>query len=99
MAAATIRNFEMEKLPLVILIAKLRGNLEIFQVTDFLYVDPEPDFSCADYPDSKAVQKQYNTVSEGLHLRAIFPGVDHGTLTGTCILVTCEMVLCGPGRP
>ncbi len=32
-AAATIRNFEMEKLPLVILIAKLRGNLEIFQVT------------------------------------------------------------------
>jgi len=31
-AAATIRNFEMEKLPLVILIAKLRGNLEIFQV-------------------------------------------------------------------
>ena len=39
MAAATIRNFEMEKLPLVILIAKLRGNLEIFQVTDFLYVE------------------------------------------------------------
>ena len=31
-ASSTVRNFGIEKLPLVILIAKLRGNMEIFQV-------------------------------------------------------------------
>merc|ERR550519_139783 len=31
-ASSTIRNFSIEKLPLVILVAKLKGNLEIFQV-------------------------------------------------------------------
>ena len=31
-AASTVRNFGVERLPLVILIAKLRGNMEIFQV-------------------------------------------------------------------
>jgi len=31
-ASSTIKNFSIEKLPLVILIAKLKGNLEIFQV-------------------------------------------------------------------
>jgi len=31
-AANTLRNFEIEKFPLVILIAKLRGNLEILQI-------------------------------------------------------------------
>ena len=31
-ASSTVKNFGIEKLPLVILIAKLRGNLEIFQV-------------------------------------------------------------------
>lgn len=31
-ASSTIKNFSIEKLPLVILVAKLRGNLEIFQV-------------------------------------------------------------------
>ena len=31
-AASTIRNFSIEKLPLVILVAKLKGSLEIFQV-------------------------------------------------------------------
>jgi len=31
-AASTLRNFEMEKFPLVILVAKLRGNLEILQI-------------------------------------------------------------------
>ena len=32
-ASATIRNFSIEKLPLVILVAKLKGNMEIIQVT------------------------------------------------------------------
>merc|ERR1740128_744282 len=31
-ASSTIKNFSIEKLPLVILVAKLKGNLEIFQV-------------------------------------------------------------------
>jgi len=31
-ASSTVKNFGIEKLPLVILIAKLRGNMEIFQV-------------------------------------------------------------------
>ena len=31
-ASSTVRNFGVERLPLVILIAKLRGNMEIFQV-------------------------------------------------------------------
>lgn len=31
-AASTIRNFSIEKLPLVILVAKIKGNYEIFQV-------------------------------------------------------------------
>jgi len=31
-AAFTIRNFSIEKLPLVILVAKIKGNYEIFQV-------------------------------------------------------------------
>lgn len=31
-ASSTIRNFSIEKLPLVILVAKLKGNFEIFQV-------------------------------------------------------------------
>jgi len=31
-ASSTIKNFSIEKLPIVILVAKLRGNLEIFQV-------------------------------------------------------------------
>ena len=31
-ASATIRNFSIEKLPLVILVAKLKGNMEIIQV-------------------------------------------------------------------
>ena len=33
MASATIRNFSIEKLPLVILVAKLKGNMEIIQVS------------------------------------------------------------------
>ncbi len=53
-AAATIRNFEMEKLPLVILIAKLRGNLEIFQVQDFqfcwnVFIPSRDIFFCYEY--------------------------------------------------
>jgi hypothetical protein len=32
-ASATIRNFSIEKLPLVILVAKLKGNMEIIQVS------------------------------------------------------------------
>ena len=35
-ASATIRNFSIEKLPLVILVAKLKGNMEIIQVTPHL---------------------------------------------------------------
>ena len=31
-ASSTFKNFSIEKLPLVILVAKLRGNLEIFQI-------------------------------------------------------------------
>ena len=31
-ASSTIKNFSIEKLPLVILVAKIKGNLEIFQV-------------------------------------------------------------------
>merc|ERR1719369_688929 len=31
-AAATVRNFDIEKFPLVLLIAKLKGSLEVFQV-------------------------------------------------------------------
>ena len=31
-ASSTVRNFGIEKLPLVILIAKMRGSMEIFQV-------------------------------------------------------------------
>ena len=36
-ASSTVRNFGIEKLPLVILIAKLRGNMEIFQVRIRMY--------------------------------------------------------------
>ena len=38
-ASATIRNFSIEKLPLVILVAKLKGNMEIIQVSPHFTLD------------------------------------------------------------